>query len=325
MPKNKIMSCEPNLVEVSFASPDEAMEFVRKLYGQSCLFPVAEALDVSFRQQTIGEMTLTTATTSSGFGFHTPDCCRSQFLFIAPKTGTLSIGCGLQRLAIGPNRAFIGNLAETDVFELSAGVSKTALSFPHAVVQHTLSRWLGYEAGELVRFEPEIDLTGGFGRQLSWLLNEVTGGLGDGTVSVAHPLAAHQLSNAVLTLFLHGTPHSYRAKLAFDATPVSHHPRKIRDAMNYIETHLHQPITVSDIAEAIGLTPRAFSRGSGTISAARRWNMSGSAVLRVSGGSCRSAYPGSWSGMLRCAGASSTWAGLRRPIRSASARRLRKR
>jgi AraC-like DNA-binding protein len=237
------------------------MAFARKLYGQSCLFPIAETFDVSFCQQTIGDMTLTTAKTSSGFCFHTPDSCRSHFLFITPKTGTLSISYRRQRLAIVPNRAFSGNLAETDLFELSAGVSKTSFGFPHTVVQQALSRWLGYEAGELARFEPEIELTGGFSRQLFWLLNEVTEGLGDGTVSAAYPLAAHQLSNAVLTLFLHGTPHSYRAKLAFDAMPMLHHPRKIRDAEDYIETHLHQPITVSDIAEAIGLTPRALQLG----------------------------------------------------------------
>lgn len=255
------MSIESSLVEASITNPDKAMEFIRGLHGQPCLFAAANTLDISIRKRIIGDMAIWSIATSSGFSFRTSDSCRSCFALIAPRTGALSVNSNQRRTVITPMKAFIGNLGETDSLDRSADASEIAFGFSHQLMQRALSRWLGYEAKDLVQFHPEIDLTNGVGRQLSWLLGGVADGLGDENILASYPLAAHYLSNAVLTLLVHGTAHSYRDRLGCGTTPALRQPKRLRDAVDFIEDHLHQPITVPDIAEAAGLTSRALQQG----------------------------------------------------------------
>jgi AraC-like DNA-binding protein len=255
------MSSEPYLINASFENSEEAIDYFHRLHGDRFLFPVGKTLDISFSQQTIGDMALWSAASTSGFEFYTPDCCRPYFLFVTPKRGAISAKSGQHVLAIKPEQAFIKNLQEVDALERSAELSELAFGFPQESIYKALSCMIGYEASESIRFDKTIDLTVGVGLQISQLLKGVADGLGNGDVISSYPLAAKRLSDTFLDFLIQAVPNSYHDKIQNAGLLREIPSRHLRDVLDYIEAHLHLMITVTDIAGAIGVTPRALQHG----------------------------------------------------------------
>jgi transcriptional regulator GlxA family with amidase domain len=62
-----------------------------------------------------------------------------------------------------------------------------------------------------------------------------------------------------MTSLLLGAPNTYSSWLAEDGGSMT--PRCVRKAVELIEAHAHEPLTVEDIAEAVGCSVRALQSG----------------------------------------------------------------
>lgn len=66
-------------------------------------------------------------------------------------------------------------------------------------------------------------------------------------------------SNMLMSLLLEIQPHNYSSLLHEDAVDKS--PRHVRRAIDYIEEHIQQPISLVDLASEVGVTTRTLQKG----------------------------------------------------------------
>lgn len=78
--------------------------------------------------------------------------------------------------------------------------------------------------------------------------------------AMEHPLLHQAALDFICTALLASFPHT-AARQHSMAGPESAAPRSIRRAMAFIDEHAAMPLTISDIAAAAGVTPRALQQG----------------------------------------------------------------
>jgi AraC-like DNA-binding protein len=115
-------------------------------------------------------------------------------------------------------------------------------------------------------FNPLIDPTRTQGR-LFWLgLQNALEQLSLDGHAAAHPLFRQQIEQSLLYALILGQPSNYLD--ALHAPIASAAPRSVKRAEDYVRSHVDEPITLLDMAQAAGVSPRAlqeaFKRFRGT-------------------------------------------------------------
>jgi len=120
---------------------------------------------------------------------------------------------------------------------------------------------------------PAITLSTSVGQTLRSLARALDGGLRDERLLLRSPLAMTLVAEGALRLILTEVPHRLSARLAGqDADPAY---RQIKHAIGYMRANLHLPITVTDIANAAGISSRSLQLGF-----RRHYEMSPTQLLR---------------------------------------------
>ncbi|WNV77048.1 AraC family transcriptional regulator [Geodermatophilus sp. DSM 44513] len=124
-----------------------------------------------------------------------------------------------------------------------------------------LYRLLGRPPAKPLRLATSLDTTTRAAR--SWLSTvELLRADLDGPGGLRHPVLQTQAERLVMSQLLAAIPHSSSAELAAiggDGTPPV--PRVIRRADQLITGHCREPLTVEDVAEAVGLSVRSLQEG----------------------------------------------------------------
>lgn len=77
---------------------------------------------------------------------------------------------------------------------------------------------------------------------------------------MAHPALLGQIEQLLITQLLLAQPHTGSAEFA-DGTAPAPVPRTVRRAEQLIVDHAREPLTIEDIAEAVGVSVRALQEG----------------------------------------------------------------
>lgn len=176
----------------------------------------------------------------------------SGYLVHIPLCGRASITCGRDTVTSDPANAVVVDPSERLDMTWSSGT-------PHLIVgldqdrltQHT-QRFLGRTLDRPLRFGLGMDLTTAAAR--SWL-NVVHLMLTEVSTAEGTPMAMDQLESLVFQRFLLAQPSTVITEERVVA------PKAIRRAMTIIEEHADEPLTVEDIAEAVGVGVRSLQAG----------------------------------------------------------------
>ncbi|WP_329343419.1 AraC family transcriptional regulator [Streptomyces sp. NBC_01352] len=140
----------------------------------------------------------------------------------------------------------------------AAGTECIGIRIDQELVESELTALLGREPADPVRFAFGLDLTSVSGRGVAalvrMLLTEADrppGGLFD------QPAVRLHYVRTLVTALLTTHPHSYTDSLRRPAGRAQH-PRVLRHALEYIEAHLADPMTIGDIAAAAGCSARTL-------------------------------------------------------------------
>ncbi|MBY3297611.1 AraC family transcriptional regulator [Rhizobium laguerreae] len=110
-----------------------------------------------------------------------------------------------------------------------------------------------------IDFHPHIDLTNGPGLVLQQIVSSLHRGLsGDGPLQRA-PLAVSALCDAAIYLLLETCPNRYSNELALPAPAPA--PRHVKWAIDFMQEHIAEPISLSDIAMAAKVSVRTLQQG----------------------------------------------------------------
>lgn len=135
---------------------------------------------------------------------------------------------------------------------------KLILRVDRDLLERQCSQHLGRPLQRQIEFDTAMPLDSAGGarwmRTIAWLLEN----LHDDS-SPASPLLSAQIEQMVVTMLLVCQQNNYSASLHEDIRTVT--PAFVRRAEQFIEEHAHEPITVCEIAEHVGVSSRSLYTG----------------------------------------------------------------
>lgn len=133
------------------------------------------------------------------------------------------------------------------------------LRFDAKVVAGVLKAMFGHAALTKLDLMPTIDLSTYTGKTLLQLSRTIVSGMHGQQLQSFSPKAMALLTEAALRLVFENVPHRFIDKL--DRGPNDVAPRHIHRAIEYMRANLHRPLTMLDIAEAVGISDRYLQLG----------------------------------------------------------------
>ena len=177
------------------------------------------------------------------------------YLLQIPIEGGAEITNGARTYLSTPQQAAILNPHLPTRMTWEEGTRQVLVQVSRRALQDYLAVQLGGPSDRPLTFDGPLDVSTGPGAALRllviWLVSE-----GDaGPPPIGPGLMARQIESSVLSGLLEAS-HDHRAQLA--RTRAAPRPRHLRQAESYIEAHLDQQITLEDLAQAAGISPRGL-------------------------------------------------------------------
>jgi len=243
----------------SSRDPEETTEFFRQMYvdnhtsfrdvGERGECGVRSAATPTVRADRVRSTPFTVDITGDPLGY---------VLFGQLQRGSWKVHAGGEQARLGPG--------DTVLYPTDAPFRVTATDFDFAVVSLPLRRLgaLAAEHADLhsaeLRFESMAPVSAAMRRHVTNTLTMIHTELSHSDSAATHPLVAEQLAHAAATAVLAGFPNtSMNTARASGSGRVP--PAAIRRATDFIEAHAVEPLTLSDIAHASGVKPRALQAG----------------------------------------------------------------
>ncbi|WP_064696884.1 helix-turn-helix transcriptional regulator [Rhizobium aegyptiacum] len=176
-----------------------------------------------------------------------------------PIEGTMSFGGKREQIYSVPGRGVIlerGSVRGTRIVGprrhlcLFIDRARIATQFAH-MCERTISGDVG--------FQPHIDVTAGPGLLLQQLVSNLHRGVSGSGLLQRSPLAVKSLCDAAVYLLLESCPHHYSEELARSAPLPA--PRHVKWAIDFMQEHIAEPISLSEIATAANVSVRTLQQG----------------------------------------------------------------
>ncbi|TXD00247.1 AraC family transcriptional regulator [Streptomyces sp. ISID311] len=206
------------------------------------------------RSAAVGGMTLNYVDYRVGVRISTSEPS-SGFLVHIPLTGRADIRCGGDTVTSDPVTAVVIDPSDRLDMTWSRETPHLIVCIDRERLEQHLRRTLGRTLDRPLRFGLGMHLKSAAAR--AWL-NVMDLLLRELSVSGHEPMAMEQLEGLAFQRFLLAQPSTYSSALC-DERPVA--PRAIQKAMSLIEDHATEPLTVEEIAEAVGVGVRSLQAG----------------------------------------------------------------
>ncbi|WP_249154276.1 helix-turn-helix transcriptional regulator [Bradyrhizobium manausense] len=145
------------------------------------------------------------------------------------------------------------------VFVRNEGLTGATMRFDAGTVARLLVDMFDGAPLTSLNLTPTIDLSSHLGRTLQSIACALASGMRDEQLLLRSPKAMTLLTEAALRLILEEVPHRLSAKLEQQNGAVA--PQQIKQAIDYMRANLHLPLTISDIAAAVGISSRSLQLG----------------------------------------------------------------
>lgn len=178
---------------------------------------------------------------------------------VLPSAGTMSARIRNRTVAIDRECALA--LSVPDVSSISySGHGKhghVTLEFDVATVQKALLAIFEGAALQNIELNPQLDLASPAGRVLKALSEAVGAGMLDTSIRSEKSMAL--LGESILRLVFLNFPHGLSNRLRYHQTDAT--SRQIMKAVDFMRASMHQPLTLSEVAEATGISVRSLQYG----------------------------------------------------------------
>jgi AraC-like DNA-binding protein len=176
---------------------------------------------------------------------------RKDFWIHLPVRGSLTAEFGSDNIVCNTRRAVIMSPTRHNYnsMRLDADCARVHIYFHQDALLRQLTALLGEPMDQPIEFEPALALTSSYGRTLaSYLLAAVA--------DLERPDAMTMFEQFITTGLLLSHPHTCSERLRQREKPIS--PRDVKRAIDYMESNLDAPITVSDIVQVSGVPGRTL-------------------------------------------------------------------
>lgn len=248
---------EPIPASVEFTEVDEARTaFLRLIAPVS--FQVVESSSLIWRltAQTLGPFTLLTDVVPGGLRLATVDAA-DRYILALPLAGAMSVRHGGADGTTRPGRTgAMFSLMQPGRCDIAPGSAQHGLVVEREALDDHVKTLTGAHPRRPLLFHPLFDLEQAAGARLEQLLLFAAMELQRPGGVDASPLFARHLTETLLSAILELIPHDHAALLTRAAPAVA--PACVRLAEAYIDAHAAEPLTVPDVARAVGVSVRAL-------------------------------------------------------------------
>ncbi|WAC48252.1 AraC family transcriptional regulator [Asticcacaulis sp. SL142] len=158
-----------------------------------------------------------------------------------------------------PDKGFVEEARRTTRIYHAPGNLATGISLPRSMITQCLVSVLDRGIREDLIFTPNFEQNSRFGGTLNTMVKAISSGLEDGGALCQAPIAAHHMFQALVHMVLGNLTHNYSDLMVSPAPSVS--PKHVKAAIDYIDEHAGEPLTIPQIAEAVNVSVRALQMG----------------------------------------------------------------
>ena len=183
---------------------------------------------------------------------------RDDYWVQFPIRGQMEVATSASSVICDTGRAAVLSPTRTDFYVVrsSSRCGRLCLSVPKACLVAQLATLLGEQPTAPLDFAPTIDLGTGYGRSLArYVLMAVADLEHTGSV-LWSPATMVTFEQFIMTALLLSHPHNYSDALRRPEKPLA--PRDVKRAVDYIEAHLDQAISVADLVRVTGVAGRTL-------------------------------------------------------------------
>ena len=187
-----------------------------------------------------------------------PDCFEGFVLVEIPLRGGGRYRCGRESLDGDTAHAVVMSPGKPVHLDLAPSLSQLIVKVDQQLIDRTCAAHLGCQAREPVSFDLGLDLNGHAGRAwMSTLRHAIDGSetfpeLLDNAIYCAH------IEQMLIDALLYAHPHNLSHRFALTHALPAVAPAYVRRAVDYLEAHAAEPVTVESLAEAVGVSARAL-------------------------------------------------------------------
>ena len=183
----------------------------------------------------------------------------SGYLVVAPLSGRLEARNGARRISTRPGRAGVYlPIGETTIDLITGDCLLLVLRLERRPLERELEHLLDRPMPSPAELEATLDLTRGPGRDWLELVQTVRPQAGRPNDLLAQPSVAERLGGALITGLLLAAGFGHHTGRAEPAGP-----GPVRRALEMIEDHYPEPLTITDLAAASHISVRRLQAGFG--------------------------------------------------------------
>jgi AraC-like DNA-binding protein len=179
------------------------------------------------------------------------------FLVQMPLHGATSVKSGHQNITNSAQLASVLNPHDEVSMEWAAESDILMLRISKALVERCLVGHLGHALDQPLEFQLDFD----WRKNSAWLgfVRYLAASAPHFKSFASNTMLVNQLEQMAATLLLSCHAHSYSSSRACKRMPLL--PRHVKRAQDYIDGHAHEPISVTHIAQAAGVSVRSLYAG----------------------------------------------------------------
>jgi AraC-like DNA-binding protein len=183
---------------------------------------------------------------------------RDDYWVQLPVRGQFEAAGSSSSITCDARRAAVLSPTRTDFYLVRSGsrCGRLCLSLTRASLLAQLAALLGESPNKALEFTPEMDVTLGYGRSLVQHVLMAIVDLQAGSALLENRVVVNTFEQFIQTALLLSHPHNYSQPLQRLEKAIA--PRDVRRAIDYMEAHLDQAITMSDLVEATGVAGRTL-------------------------------------------------------------------
>ncbi|MEN3533679.1 AraC family transcriptional regulator [Microbispora sp. ZYX-F-249] len=199
---------------------------------------------------------------SLGYGTEvliTPQPLDEHLLVEIPLIGAAEVSHGRERIVSTPECASVLSLTRPVSMRWAPGHAQLVARFDRAALEAHLGKLIGRTPRRPLTFSLGMDLTRPPARSWLSVVDLLRREAECGGAMLEQPVAVRQLEGLLMTQLLLAQPSNYSEALSEGQSRVA--PTAVQRAVDLIEAHAAEPLTVEEIAEAVGVGARALQEG----------------------------------------------------------------
>lgn len=188
-----------------------------------------------------------------------PGCLRDFYLFQMPLAGAAAIHNGADSYCSDVGRAALLNPHLPTTMIWGEGCAQVLLRIDRAAFNAHLARMLGGRPEKPLTFAGAFDMTGPRGGAIRALVLHLVAEADAGRAALGiGSLMGRQIEAALMTGILEAHRHNFSDALHHRTRGTDLAPRLVRQAEDYMLSHIDAPLALDDVAEAVGVSARAL-------------------------------------------------------------------